>query len=267
MRSTSTPISAPVVLIAGARAAYVGPSMQLAAHKNAVAMVAVGLDRPFEASTLLSDGWSDYARARIAVVPPGRLHHLRATGRMMFLYCDALGDDWRALQADPPGDAVGRWLAGVDRAFDGGAEPMLRRLFDAALGASAAAPERSAGSGSRRIEDAIRAIAARPQDFPTVAHGARLAGLSPGRFQHAFRAAVGAPFRSYRRWRRMAVAAEVIAEGGTLTQAALEAGFSGSAHFSSAFKEMFGLAPSRLLASGVTFQCAGGRTREVHDGA
>ena len=36
--------------------------------------------------------------------------------------------------------------------------------------------------------------------------------------------------------------------GATITHAALKAGFSSPAHFSAAFREMFGMAPTQLLA-------------------
>jgi AraC-like DNA-binding protein len=44
----------------------------------------------------------------------------------------------------------------------------------------------------------------------------------------------------------MGCAVRSMAAGQSLTDAALIAGFSSSAHFSAAFKEMFGMAPSRL---------------------
>ena len=44
----------------------------------------------------------------------------------------------------------------------------------------------------------------------------------------------------------MGVATRAIVAGESLTAAALDAGFSSSAHFSAAFREMFGMEPSRL---------------------
>jgi AraC-like DNA-binding protein len=80
---------------------------------------------------------------------------------------------------------------------------------------------------------------------------AALACLSPSRFRARFRAEVGLPFRRYRMWRRMALVMRTIAQGGSLTHAALAAGFSGSAHLSSSFKRMFGLPASDIIALGV----------------
>ena len=49
----------------------------------------------------------------------------------------------------------------------------------------------------------------------------------------------------------MALVMHAIAEGKSLTAAALDAGFSSSAHLSSAFKRMFGLSASELIRLGV----------------
>ena len=54
-------------------------------------------------------------------------------------------------------------------------------------------------------------------------------------------------------WRRMACVARDLAEGLTLTEAAHTAGFASSAHLSTAFSTMFGLAPSALLKAEVAF--------------
>lgn len=76
---------------------------------------------------------------------------------------------------------------------------------------------------------------------------ARLACLSKSRFSHLFVAEVGLPFRTYILWRRLTVAVHGIAAGVTLTDAAHDAGFADSAHFSRTFLRMFGVPASFLL--------------------
>ncbi len=65
------------------------------------------------------------------------------------------------------------------------------------------------------------------------------------------------PLRRYRLWRRMALAMLAVRDGGTLTQAAHAAGFASSAHFSTAFRRMFGIAPSRLTGGAVVLDLDG----------
>ena len=50
----------------------------------------------------------------------------------------------------------------------------------------------------------------------------------------------------------MAVMMRALHDGNTLTQAAMIAGFASSAHLSSTFRRMFGIAPSDVLALGAT---------------
>lgn len=163
---------------------------------------------------------------------------------MVFIYLDALGDDHAALAATELGAARARLLAqGAERV--------------AALDVDGLCDALGVPSGTvcdDRIVRVVRCMDGRPQDLHRVADAARLACLSASRFQAVFREAAGVPFRRYRLWRRMAAVARVIADGRSLTHAAHEAGFASSAHLSTAFRAMFGLAPSRLLAAGAVIR-------------
>ena len=76
---------------------------------------------------------------------------------------------------------------------------------------------------------------------------AKIACLSESRFSHLFVEEVGLPFRTYVLWRRLMAAVDRIATGTTLTDAAHDAGFADSAHFSRTFLRMFGVPASLLL--------------------
>ncbi len=76
---------------------------------------------------------------------------------------------------------------------------------------------------------------------------ADIACLSESRFSHLFVQEVGLPYRTYVLWRRLMVAVNGIAGGSTLTNAAHDAGFADSAHFSRTFLRMFGVPASLLL--------------------
>lgn len=238
---------APRILISGVRAAYVGPGLNLAPHRNATATVAVGLERPF-LYTVLRGASAVPEETSWAVIPPDTEHHLRPAGATAFVYLDAAGDDYQALRAlTDPDRAAGSVRAALDAAQrDGGtsAGAELRQI----LGAMGV---RARDGVDPRIDRVVQKLARGPEDYPSVGRAAADAGLSTSRFQHVFRDAVGVPFRRYRMWARMGRVAGVLSTGGNLTEAALEAGFSSSAHFSAAFRTMFGLSPTQLLASGV----------------
>jgi AraC-like DNA-binding protein len=55
----------------------------------------------------------------------------------------------------------------------------------------------------------------------------------------------------------MACAGRELARSRSLTEAAYAAGFASSAHFSTAFRLMFGLSPSALMKGGVRFDIDG----------
>ncbi|MBV1858532.1 MAG: helix-turn-helix domain-containing protein [Nannocystaceae bacterium] len=235
----------PYVVLSGARAAYVGPGLDLEPHHNAAATLAVALDHPFEYSRMGNDPAPPRHADRV-LIPPDTRHHLRADGRVAFLYLDATSDEYEALQGgDWGGTPAARTAA--QRAFTHPTGPPSHQI----LGMLEAMGITARKGLDPRVREVARSLSANPQLFTSVSIAANQARLSTHRFQHLFRAEMGVPFRRYRRWSRMAVAARVIADGGSLTDAALEAGFSSSAHFSASFRGLFGLSPSRLLSAGV----------------
>jgi AraC-like DNA-binding protein len=160
---------------------------------------------------------------------------------MAFLYLDALSDDHRRLRSVD-------LAAAAERILEAGPDAVAGWDVDTFWHVFGIAPRAPAGP---ELVAAIRALDARPQDFRRVADLAAIAGLSPSRFQAVFAEATGMPFRRYRTWRRMAVVMRALADGRSLTEAALDAGFSGSGHLSTTFRAMFGLSPSALRRSGV----------------
>lgn len=241
--------TAPRIVLDGARAAYVGPAFDLTPHRCATAVAAFALERDFDVA-IMAKGGARLEAVRAALIPPGALHHLRARGAMAFVYLDAMGDDHARLARRWPATrgAVARLAETVAARIAEGASPLAATL--------AAADVVPRPAPSPAIAAVVRAIDADPGAFARVDAAARRAGLSSSRFQRLFHAAAGAPFRRYRLWRRLARAVVAMGARASLTDAAHEAGFASSAHFSSAFRAMFGLAPSTLLATGVRIETA-----------
>ncbi|MBQ4812170.1 hypothetical protein A7985_17885 [Pseudoalteromonas luteoviolacea] len=71
--------------------------------------------------------------------------------------------------------------------------------------------------------------------------------LSESRFLHLFRAQVGIAWRPYLIWKRIICAIEHLKQQKSITEAAVQAGFADSAHFSRSFKRQFGLNPKAAL--------------------
>ena len=238
--------STPRVLLWQARAAYVGPGMRLSPHRNAVATIALGLERGF-GYTVFDGRVPHRERLRGALIPPNTLHHLETQGAMVFVYLDALSDDLSALRRRNPD--FGRSPTPVSKLTPNLSAPALADWLSARIRLDGRPRETGA------LTPVVRAIDDRPDSFRSVSDAARMAGLSSSRFQHVFREAVGVPFRRYRLWRRMGVVARALAARASLTDAAHEAGFSSSAHLSSTFRTMFGITPSSLLTAGARIEC------------
>lgn len=234
----------PRILMAGARALYLGPSFDLAPHRNAVATVALALEDAFAYRRLDCD--EEQPCCRIVLIEPGTMHHLKAFGAMAFLYLDALGDSYARLRRavlSPPKSS--EWMQHASTKPRGTIDALC-----AALGIG------RRPDPDRRIAQVVRGLDEVPEEFASVEMAAARAGLSKSRFQHLFRDVMGLPFRRYRLWRRMAVVARGVAAGHSLTAAAHEAGFASSAHLSSSFRAMFGMTPSALIRAGADFVIA-----------
>ena len=237
----------------GARVLYIGPAFGLTPHRNATGVLAVALDGPIDVADNPRARTPSWRRTRSVLILPNSLHHLRIDGgRMAFLYVDPFGRDLAALRERMR-------EAGSRAAFDLCDErPVLELFADIAErrltpeGARRAARDLlGVGPGTApdaRIVEAIRLM----RDEPCASHAlvelSKGAGLSTSRFLHLFKDVTGVPLRRYRIWNRIGAAARAIAQGQSLTEAAHGAGFSSSAHFSSAFRDMFGMMPSELFA-------------------
>jgi|KBSSwiStaDraftv2_1062776.scaffolds.fasta_scaffold18221_2 AraC family transcriptional regulator len=80
----------------------------------------------------------------------------------------------------------------------------------------------------------------------SLADAAAVSALSPGRLRHLFVRETGLAFKTYLLWLRLVRAVERVAAGASLTEAAHDAGFADSAHFSRTFRRMFGVTPAAL---------------------
>ncbi len=74
-----------------------------------------------------------------------------------------------------------------------------------------------------------------------------LVNLSESRLSHIFKEQTGIPVRRYILWIRLMDALKNAILGQSLTTAALNAGFSDSAHFTRTYKSMFGVTPSTYV--------------------
>lgn len=219
-------------------------------HAHHAIQLVLALDGRFE----LRGAGSRVAGPAAAVAADAR-HAFAAQGVVALLFIDPesqlgeslsrslFGQDAIApLAPDGLGDILARLLEAFHSA--GRDDTVLRALgreLQLRLGGGAGSI-----SADSRVRDIV-AWASRQLDRPVrIADAAALVGLSRDRMSHLFVEETGLPFRTYVLWLRLTKAVAHYAAGGSLTEAAHEAGFADSAHFSRTFRRMFGVAAAEL---------------------
>ncbi|GAB09073.1 AraC family transcriptional regulator [Gordonia araii NBRC 100433] len=223
---------------------YLGESLGLQPHTTSVPCIVIGVDEEFT----LAVG-DERVRTRSALIVPRVEHQIVAAppSRMLFCYVDAGRAelaDWASRATVGPGGCSVRLptesvLAGMCR--DSDPDPM--KIVATAT-----------GRRSRTLDPRITSVVGLLLDDPTAAPDAKglaaRAGWSTSHFLRRFSRETGTSLRRYRLWARMLRAAGTVADGGDLTTAAADAGFSSPSHFSDTFLRMFGLTASDLIGSG-----------------
>lgn len=227
---------------------YTGPGGPAADHAHHAIQMMWALDGHLELEV------GDQAViAASALIPAGQRHGVRAvTSRIVLALVEPRGARGRALARQigttTPGAVAS---AGPVPAPDGDlVADALTAEFDDAL--SGLGWRNEPRAPSRHVQYALNFVEAHLDEVPRLADAAAAAHVSASRLTHAFSQEIGIPFRRYVLWARVRRAVQEVGSGANLTEAAVRAGFSDSAHFSRVFRANFGIPPS-LLAAGITF--------------
>ena len=166
----------------------------------------------------------------------------------------ALGGRPLPFAAEPVHDASPA-MAGLAGLLDDIYEPLDELAAAAAAAAVADALEAAAGRiGTGGAVDTVAVAAVRehlashPAEETRAADLERIAGIDRWAIARQFRRAFGTSPDRYRRMRRLAVARDAIAAGGTLAAVAAETGFADQSHMTRHFTRSFGLTPGGVAA-------------------
>jgi AraC-like DNA-binding protein len=226
-----------------------GPGGETARHSHHCWHLLLGLD----AELRVALASTRQRRAAAVLTPPDLPHATDARGTRVVVAFVAPESDAgaqllarhgrsRALFFGPEDGARLREL--LAPAVLAGSDPLATVSLALGLGGEPIRPPASAHPAIRRV---LRWLAEAPPHADTsLAALAARAGLSRGRFMHAFTATTGVPLRPYLRWLKLQRAGGAIAGGATLGDAAHAAGFADAAHMTRTFRRMFGVVPSQL---------------------
>lgn len=232
----------------------VGPAFNVGAHRTGVAVFCCAIAGSIELLHQPHDLGACATRCRTALIPAGTLHVAHFSGGpIACLYLDPQSADVERIARGMTGNCgestvdhareteTISLLAGAERGNI--AADTLYRQLALLLDLAPTAPL------DERVACAIARMRAAPGEKHSLAAIARDVNLSASRLQHPFKICTGLPLRRFRIWNRLGAAIRVAAAGESLTNAAYHAGFSSAAHFSSAFRAMFGLSPSDLVSA------------------
>lgn len=224
-------------------------SNRTAFHSHHAIQVTLSLGGRFELRT------KDRSVAGDAVVAPDVEHLFEAEGHIAILFVEPESRSGRAVTQAILGDAPLKSIP------EGMLADLVERLRDAyrqspvdekaLTNIGSLLVERVAGRLNGTVPDVrvrkmMDHVASQLDGAITLSSAAKAAGLSPSRARHLFVEQTGLPFRSYLLWLRITQAVRIMSAGSSLTEAAHEAGFADSAHFSRTFRRMFGIPAASL---------------------
>ncbi len=236
------------------RLLLLGPAFDTGLHRHHAAQFCFGIDGPLRLRTAARAQWLEH---RAFYVPPDQPHEFAATATSTaIVYVAAESTEFASLRAllgasedITPLSPESRVLAQLRRLNGfGGSAQEAQSVCLALLGLQESHGQRAAFDP--RIARCLSTIRRHLDQPLRLTELAATLGVSESWLAHRFTDAVGVPIRRYILWQRLWRAMETALKGGTLTQAAHEAGFSDSAHLSRTFRQTFGVAPSFLFEHG-----------------
>ncbi len=234
-------------------ALFYSTSMANSSHTHYAASILHSFGEPLE----LEVANGDKLRMQTVFLPSNYKHRLHSNSAILILQIDPDSPEYlplRKFSKDKPSNLTGKikldvkeisLLSNCTNAIE-----LVRKVIY-----QIAEPEldkkTSRAMLDYRIKDVIRYLKTLEELPPKIslASLAKMASLSPDRFRHLFAQEMGLSIRRYLLWLRVRKIGYLLQKGFSLTDAAHDAGFTDSSHFSKTFKQNFGISPSNVLTN------------------
>ncbi len=247
-----TASSLPALILWPDSALYAGPGFDADMHRHHALQICMALEHPLRYRSRRECAW---LTSQAVAIDADQSHELQCSGQVLVLFVAPESDLQKLL--------VARLLAGKQARLAGFAPDIatatgLLNTFaqtqDKPCAAACGLRDlfcdqeqiSQKRNGDERIERVIASIQQQLEAKISVANLAAQVALSADHLMKLFRQTTGLSVRQYILWSRIQRATQAVVGGMSLTDAAMEAGFSDSAHFSKSFRATFGLAPSLL---------------------
>ncbi|BCG63065.1 MAG: hypothetical protein methR_P0756 [Methyloprofundus sp.] len=230
------------------RTLFFGPLQHLALHSMGAVAINIGLYQPF----LLKPEHGDYQSYRCATIPAGCKHELNAFGGIVAsLIIEKDAPEYSYFAHCASGRILGvtnkieaKWVQCLQKIYEDKLDKvaintLLNQLFNT--------PKATACKVDARIIEVMQTIQHDPSNDFSQEYLAASVGLSASRFRHLFSEHFDIPYRRYRMWRRVVAAMDALHKVDNLTYAAMDAGFTDSAHFNRCFRNTLGVNPSLVF--------------------
>lgn len=236
------------------QALFLGAAAQTSFHASPAIKILIAIDSEFRLKITENGAWQNF---KSAIIAPGQFHAIDGQNNKLALI--VLVPEAKVAQPLIPilsRKSLSRIPVGVVQNFlpileefdkmsveNVESEKICRRMFEKIKNGE----ELLSAAIDKRISQSIEQLRMEPDHHLSVGKIAANVSLSESRFSHLFTEQVGVSVRRYQLWLRLRDAIHLLANGGSLTETAHEAGFSDSAHLTRTFRQMLGIAPSALL--------------------
>ncbi|WP_170827375.1 helix-turn-helix domain-containing protein [Roseivirga sp. 4D4] len=212
-----------------------------------------------EKSFLLKDSDSDWMAHSAALIAADHVHQLDSNDSIqLFIYLDAESSYAKSLDHKYLSDKricplPGKLLRDLSNDFfkklllNSDCDSLLnacRTILDQLLGPD---PKRQLDG---RVSKALEYITQNASRSFRVSEIADHVCLSESRFRFLFKKEVGQPIQNFIQWMRVVDSLNMVLQGKQVSQSAIDAGFWDGAHMTRSYKNVLGIAPSKVEAFG-----------------
>ncbi|MBL1320857.1 MAG: helix-turn-helix transcriptional regulator [Methylophaga sp.] len=230
------------------RTLFFGPVQQLKLHSMGSVAINVGLYQPFFMKT--ANGHD--IPYRCAIIPAGCKHELNAYGNIVAsLILERNSADFVNLKKQfsfhesiVTDITSPQWITTFCKIYE---EKPTKIEIEQLINKLLHMGQETKANMDPRIDRVMTIIQSDPSRTMNQEDLAATVNLSSSRFRHLFQEQTDVRFRSYRMWQRIISAMNTLHKVDNLTYAAMEAGFTDSAHFNRCFQSSLGVNPSLVF--------------------